>query len=149
MDKRADEGGTVALGAGFHLERRRDFVRKTVTLAVAIFALGPVVYWKSALGAAVYLAILAAIHVFALVVFLRRVPWRDLLAHRGALALRLGGLLAFLLLLGAVPLEGGSPWFWPALTLLWVLHVGGLALLHVRHRAEKRLAAQRDGAGKA
>lgn len=124
------------LGAGFRFERRRDFVRKTVTLGVAILALGPVVYWKHALGAAIYLAILVLIHLFALVVFLRRVPWRGLFAHPGGLLLRVGGLLAFLLLLRAVPLEGGSPWFWPALTLLWVLHVGALALLHVRHRAE-------------
>jgi hypothetical protein len=55
-----------------------------VTLAVAIFALGPIVHWKTAVGAALYLALLVVIHVFALVVFLRRVPWRHLAAHKGA-----------------------------------------------------------------
>lgn len=134
----AAESAVVQLPAGFYLERRRDLVRKTITLGVAIFALGPVIVYKSLVGAALYLAILAVIHVFALVVFVRRVPWRDLFTHPWGLTIRIVGLVTFGGLLAAVPLEGASPWFWPALTGLWVLHVGALALLHVRHRAELR-----------
>lgn len=135
------DAAVVTLPAGFYIERRRELVRKTITLGVAIFALGPVILYKSLIGAAVYLAILAAIHVFALVVFVRRVPWRDLFRHPAGLVVRVVGLVTFGGLLAAVPLEGASVWFWPALTLLWLLHVGALALLHIRHRAEVRESA--------
>ncbi|HEX2021132.1 MAG TPA: hypothetical protein VHH36_00340 [Candidatus Thermoplasmatota archaeon] len=137
----------VALGrTGLYFEHRRRFVRKSVTLAVSMLALVPVLWWKSEFAAAIYLAALVVIHVFALVVFVYRVPWRELFRHPLGLALRAVGLLAFGVLLAEVQLDPDSAWFWPALTTLWLLHVGALALLHVRHRRELRaLGAEAEG----
>lgn len=141
MTGAAHDGSHVPLGGGFYLERQRTFVRKTITLSVAIAALAPIIIWKSVLGAAIYLAFLAIVHVFALFVFLHRVPWRDLARHKWGLTMRIVGLITFGGLLSAIPLEAESVWFWPALTLLWLFHVLALALLHVRHHAEKRAIA--------
>ena len=121
---------------GLVLEKQRRFLRKSVTLAIAIATLAPLLWWKNELAAGVYLGILVVIHVFALAVFLHRTPWRSLFAHRWAFLARVAGLVAFGGLLGLLRYEPDSSTFWVALTLLWFYHVGALALLHVRHRKE-------------
>lgn len=141
----AAESDAVAIGrTGLYFEQRRRFLRKSATLAAAILALVPVLLWKSALAAAVYLAALVVVHVFALAVFVYRVPWRALFRHPLGLVLRTVGLLVFGALLAAVRLDPESDWFWGALTLLWAFHVGALALLHVRHARETRLLRDAD-----
>lgn len=130
---------------GLVLERQRKFVRKTVTLTLAIVILAPLIWWKSALGATIYLGALVVIHVFALAVFLHRIDWRSLSANKWGLTVRVVGLLTFGVLLGMLRYDPASDLFWVSLTLLWGYHVASLALLHVRHRVE-RAALEKDGA---
>ena len=130
---------------GLVLEKHRKFVRKTITLSIAIITLAPLIFWKNALAASVYLGVLVVIHVFALAVFVHRVDWRDLFSHKWGLITRVSGLVIFGGLLGMLRYDSDSPLFWGALFLLWLFHVGALALLHVRHRVElKALVAGED-----
>ena len=128
---------------GLVLERQRRFVRKSVTLAVAIATLAPLLWWKNELAAGLYLGVLVAIHVFAFAVFLHRTPWRSLFSHKAAFFARFAGLVVFTVLLGMLRYEPASGTFWIALTALWFYHVGALALLHVRHRKELAVLADK------
>lgn len=126
---------------GWILEKQRRFVRKTITLGIAIVTLAPLLWYKSEVGATIYLAALVAIHVFALAVFLHKVQWRELFSHKAGLIARVGGLVIFGGLLGVLKFDPASNLFWLMLTLLWAFHVAALALLHVRHRAELKAFA--------
>lgn len=120
---------------GLVLEKHRQFWRKTITLGVAIVTLAPLLWWRSEIGAVIYLTALVLIHVFALAVFIHRVEWRDLFRGWG-LVTRVAGLVIFGGLLGVLRFDPESQLFWGALFLLWLFHVGALAMLHVRHRRE-------------
>ena len=135
----------IPLGnTGLVLEKHRRFVRKTITLGVAIVTLAPLLWWKNALAASVYLGVLVAIHVFALAVFAYRVEWRDLFRERWGFIARVSSLVIFAGLLGVLRFDPDSAFFWPAMTLLWLFHVGALATLHVRHRSEMKALATGD-----
>lgn len=121
-------------------EEQRRFVRKSITLGLAIVLLAPLIIWKNEVATAIYLGVLVVIHVFALVVFVHRVPWRALFRHPAGLVTRTVGLVVFGGLLAMLRIDPQSQWFWGALTLLWLFHVGALALLHIRHRRESTLA---------
>lgn len=131
---------------GLVLEKQRKFIRKTVTLTIAIVTLAPLIWWQNEIGAVIYLGALVVIHIFALAVFLNQVDWRDLFAHKWGLITRVGGLVIFGGLLGMLRYDPESSFFWVALTLLWAFHVGALALLHVRHRVELKALAKGDEA---
>lgn len=115
---------------------QRRFMRKSVTLGIAIVSLAPLILLRHEMATRIYLAILVAIHVLALVVFIYRVPWRALFRHPMGLVTRAIGLVVFGGLLTMLEFDPGSDYFWGAITLLWLYHVGALALLHIRHRRE-------------
>lgn len=110
----------------------RQFAWKTALLAVVTVALVPVVLWKHALAAQVYLGALVVIHVVALGVFARGVQKRDIAPSPFGLFWRVVGLAVMVALLAMVRLVPDSPWFWPSIAAIWGLHTAGLTLLHVR-----------------
>lgn len=137
----------IPLGnTGLVLEKHRRFVRKTITLGLAIVTLAPLIWWKNQLAAGIYLGVLVLIHVFALAVFAYRIEWRDLFQHRWGLVSRVSGLVIFGGLLTLLKFDPDSGFFWFALTLLWAFHVGALATLHIRHRSEMRALASGEDA---
>jgi FtsH-binding integral membrane protein len=112
--------------------KKRQFAWKTALLAVLTVGLGLVVLSKHAMAAQAYLVLLIAVHVGGLVVLALRTEKRDLAPSAFGLFWRLTGLAVMIALLAMVRLQPDSPWFWPTLAGIWVLHTGGLAMLHVR-----------------
>jgi hypothetical protein len=110
----------------------KEFAWKTALLAITTVAIAPVVLWKDALAAQVYLGALVVIHVGALVVFARGVQKKDIAPTPFGLFWRVTGLAVMIALLATIKLVPDSPWFWPTLGAIWALHTAGLALLHVR-----------------
>lgn len=117
---------------GLQFIDRSLFIRKALVLFATTFALAPVLFWKHTLAATIYVAVLVVIHVWALVVFIYRLKWREAFRDRGGLLLRGGGLVFFGVLLGLVELDADSRLFWWSLTVIWLLHVAALALFHLR-----------------
>jgi hypothetical protein len=110
----------------------RQFAWKIALLAAVTLALAPVLLWKHALAAQLYLGLLVAVHLAALVVFAAGVRRRDLAPSWFGFFWRATGLAVMVALLMSIRLVPDSPWFWPSLAGIWGLHTAGLALLHVR-----------------
>jgi hypothetical protein len=111
---------------------KQRFAWKSALLAALTLALAPVVLWKHALAAQLYLGLLVAIHVGALGVFIVRTRREDIAPSAFGLFWRAVGLAVAVALLTMLRLVPDSPWFWPSLAGIWAVHSAGLALLHVR-----------------
>ncbi len=113
---------------------RRLFIAKAVFLLLTTLALIPVLMLQSALGGAIYVGFLVAVHVVGLAVFVWGVRARDMGVGRG-LVIRIGGLvlLTALLYLASKGLQTGfaSAVFWISLVAIWALHTAGAAMLHL------------------
>lgn len=110
----------------------RQFAWKSLLLAIATLALVPVLLWKDALAAQVYLALLALVHVVAIGIFVAKTRKEDIAPTPFGLFWRAVGLAVVVALLASIRLVPDTPLFWPALFGIWALHTVGLAFLHVR-----------------
>jgi hypothetical protein len=120
---------------------RRQFLFKTILLAVTTVALIPILLLKDTQLGIAYLVGLAAVHVAGLAVIAVGVNRHQIAPDRRGLVIRLVGIAILVALLGLAA-EGlgndlSSMVFWGALFAIWALHTLGLALLHLRSRREQ------------
>ncbi len=120
---------------------RRQFLWKTIVLALTTIALIPVLLYKDVMAAQAYLVILIAVHILGGIVILVGVRRHQVAPDARGLIMRLVGLVILIALL-ALAAKGLttelSDWvFWGALFAIWALHTLGLALLHLRSRREQ------------
>ena len=122
----------TASGQAFTFEHRAVFAYKALALLFATLAIVPVLYWKHAFAATIYVAVLTLVHVVALVIFVWRIEWRRAFANPAGMFWRSVGLAFFTGMLALVRLDPASPLFWGGITALWALHTGALAMFHLR-----------------
>ncbi|HEX2066443.1 MAG TPA: hypothetical protein VHI93_06495 [Candidatus Thermoplasmatota archaeon] len=118
---------------------RRAFYWKTALLAATTLALAPILLWKHAMAAQVYLVVLVVIHVAGIGVITVGARRQDIAPGLRGFVIRAVAivLLVALLTLAAGGLTGTrGVVFWSSLFAIWALHTAGLALLHVRGRRE-------------
>ncbi len=126
------------VGSPVQPKLRRDvrlFWIKAVILLVTTLALIPVLIAQSALGGAIYVGFLVAVHVIGLVVFAYGLRGSHFGTSLRGIAIRVGGLLVLtaLLYMASKGLTSGfsSVVFWVSLTAIWALHTAGAAMLHL------------------
>lgn len=107
---------------------------KSALLLVTTIALIPIILYQEQIWANAYVIFLIVVHAIGLVVFLWGVKARDLLGK--GFAIRIAGLaiLTALIYLASKGVQSSleSSIFWISLGAIWLLHTGGLFLLHVR-----------------
>lgn len=107
---------------------------KSALLLITTIALIPIILYQEKIWANAYVIFLIVVHAIGLIVFLWGVKARDLLGK--GFAVRIGGLaiLTALIYLASKGVQSSleSSIFWISLAGIWLLHTGGLFLLHVR-----------------
>lgn len=107
---------------------------KSGLLLLTTIALIPIILYQEQIWANAYVIFLIVVHVLGLLIFLWGIKARDLLGK--GFAIRLAGLaiLTGLIYLASkgVQSELETSIFWISLAGIWLLHTGGLFLLHVR-----------------
>lgn len=121
--------------------QRRQFIVKSVLLALTTVALIPVLLLKDTPLAMVYIVALVLVHVIGIALVAIGVKRHQLAPDRRGLVIRLVG-IAILLALLSLAAKGlttdlTSFVFWGVLFAIWALHTAGLALLHFRSRREQ------------
>lgn len=119
---------------------RRKFWLKTLLLLATTVAVVPIIALKAAGAAGLYLGFLVVVHLAGLAVFAWGVGRKHFAPSTKGLVVRLVGLAIVIVLLAWVAkgLSGGlsSALFWLSLAGIWLLHTGGLLLMHVRTPGE-------------
>ena len=127
-------------GRAFEFRKKAQFAWKVFTLLATFVALIPILYFQSELGAQVYLWFLVGVHILGLAVFLVGVKKEDIAPSKWGFYGRLIGLAVTGVLLfwaaKGLQTELGTAAFWWSLFLIWAIHTGGLALLHIRGKHE-------------
>ncbi len=130
----------MADGPRFEFRKKAQFAWKVFTLFITFLALIPVLLFQSQLGAQVYLWFLVIIHILGLVIFAIGVKKEDIAPSKWGFYGRIIGLVVTggLLYWASQDLtsQWGSAAFWWTLFLVWAIHTGGLALLHIRGKHE-------------
>jgi hypothetical protein len=125
----------------FEFRKKAQFAWKVFTLFVTFVALIPVLLYQDQFGAQIYLWFLVVIHVLGLIIFTIGVRKEDLAPSKWGFYGRLIGLGVTVVLLywasQGLTNKWGTMAFWWSLFLIWAIHTGGLALLHIRGRSEK------------
>lgn len=111
---------------------------KSALLLLTTIALIPIILYQERIWAHAYVAFLVVVHIIGLIIFLWGVKKHDLLGK--GMLVRVAGLVILTALLYIASkgvqtsLESGI--FWVSLAAIWLLHSGGLFLLHVRGQRE-------------
>ena len=132
----AEEIGSPALV----VRKRSRLAWKTLLLLATTAAFIPILLWRDELAGTLYVGALAAVHVAGLAVFVWGIRRHDIAPTRRGFWVRLLALAVLLVLLsfaaGGLKAGAESIVFWLSLAAVWLLHTGGLLLVHVRTRRE-------------
>ena len=123
------------LGMRVELLDRTLFIRKTIAVFAASFALLPLLELRSAVPALTYVVALVVLHVIVLIVYLFRIPMRQLASSwRGVAArvLALAVVFYLLILLSSFDEDASRATLAAQLFLVAVLHAVVLLLLSAR-----------------
>lgn len=115
------------------LHHPRIFWRKVLTVTLALFALQPMLYFKLYIPATLFLAIILAIHLLFLYVYIAQVPWRELLSKK---RIFIGRVLGILIVGYALGLIKNAPSLWVMfvnIIAMTFLHALILALIMIKH----------------
>jgi len=82
------------------------FIKKLVIIFSATILLIPLIHYKLLLPAGIYLSFLLALHIIFVIIYFRRVPWRDFRANRTTFILRITAVIFFAYLLAALKYVG-------------------------------------------
>ncbi len=129
-------------GPRLEFHSRAKFWWKQGLLLVTFLALIPILLYRHALGANIYLWFLGVVHLIGTAIFIIGVKKEDIAPNKRGLWGRIAGLVTIALLIylasqGLRPDDFGTAVFWWSLFLVWAIHTAGLLLLHLRGRHEK------------
>ncbi|MES2153910.1 MAG: hypothetical protein V4510_02130 [bacterium] len=122
--------------------QRRQFLLKTILIAVTTVAFIPILLYKSEMAAVIAVSLLIVAHIAGGIIIAIGVKRHQIAPDRRGMIIRLAGLTILVLLIwlaasGLKDHDLSSNVFWGALFAIWALHTAGLALLHLRSRREQ------------
>lgn len=113
------------------LHNPRIFWRKVATVTIALLILEPLLYFQLYVPSLVYVGVLLALHIIFLSVYITGMPWREVLANKQALFVRIVGVVMAGYLLTLVKATDNLIVIFANLVAMAVLHAIILACIMV------------------